>query len=218
MPRIKGSHNAVLSGMLAADRLAAAIAAGRANDEPVEIENDWRASLIGKDLKRVRNVKPLWSKFGTALGVALGGIDMWINQIFGTSPFTLKHGKTDAASLEPAAKHQKIDYPKPDGVLTFDRLSSVFLSNTNHEEDQPIHLQLKNPELQKTSELDVYAGPSTRYCPAGVYEWVEKDGKDVFVINAQNCVHCKTCDIKDPNQNINWVPPQGGEGPVYPNM
>jgi len=127
-------------------------------------------------------------------------------------------GKTDAQSLEPAAKHSRIDYPKPDGVLTFDRLSSVFLSYTNHEEDQPIHLQLKNPELQKTSELDVYAGPSTRYCPAGVYEWVEKDGKDVYVINAQNCVHCKTCDIKDPNQNINWVPPQGGEGPVYPNM
>ncbi|WP_244494669.1 4Fe-4S dicluster domain-containing protein [Ensifer sp. Root127] len=144
---------------------------------------------------------------------------MWTNQLFGFSFFgTLKHGKTDAQSLEPAAQHQKIDYPKPDGVLTFDRLSSVFLSNTNHEEDQPIHLQVKNPELQRTSELDVFAGPSTRYCPAGVYEWVEKDGQPVFVINAQNCVHCKTCDIKDPNRNINWVPPQGGEGPVYPNM
>ena len=219
VPRIKGSHNAVLSGMLAAEKLADAIAAGRANDEPIEIEQGWRDSAIGSDLKKVRNVKPLWSKFGTAVGVALGGLDMWTNTLFGFSFFgTLKHGKTDAASLEPAAKHQRIDYPKPDGVLTFDRLSSVFLSNTNHEEDQPIHLQLKNPELQKTSELDVYAGPSTRYCPAGVYEWVEKDGKDVFVINAQNCVHCKTCDIKDPNQNINWVPPQGGEGPVYPNM
>ena len=219
VPRIKGSHNAVLSGMLAAEKLADAIANGRANDEPVEIEQGWRDSAIGSDLKKVRNVKPLWSKLGTALGVALGGLDMWTNTLLGFSFFgTLKHGKTDAASLEPAAKHRKIDYPKPDGVLTFDRLSSVFLSNTNHEEDQPIHLQLKNPELQKTSELDVYAGPSTRYCPAGVYEWVEKDGKDVFVINAQNCVHCKTCDIKDPNQNINWVPPQGGEGPVYPNM
>ncbi|WP_090300272.1 electron transfer flavoprotein-ubiquinone oxidoreductase [Ensifer sp. YR511] len=219
VPRIKGSHNAVLSGMLAADKLAEAIASGRANDEPVEIENEWRQTDIGKDLKRVRNVKPLWSKFGTAIGVALGGLDMWTNQLFGLSLFgTLKHGKTDAQSLEPAAQHKKIDYPKPDGVLTFDRLSSVFLSNTNHEEDQPIHLQVKNPELQKTSELDVFAGPSTRYCPAGVYEWVEKDGKPVFVINAQNCVHCKTCDIKDPNQNINWVPPQGGEGPVYPNM
>jgi len=219
VPRIKGSHNAVLSGILAAEKLADAIAHGRANDEPIEIEQGWRDSAIGSDLRKVRNVKPLWSKLGTALGVALGGFDMWTNTLFGGSIFgTLKHGKTDAQSLEPAAKHKRIDYPKPDGVLTFDRLSSVFLSNTNHEEDQPIHLQVKNPELQKTSELDVYAGPSTRYCPAGVYEWVEKDGKDVFVINAQNCVHCKTCDIKDPNQNINWVPPQGGEGPVYPNM
>jgi electron-transferring-flavoprotein dehydrogenase len=209
----------VLSGILAAEKLADAIAAGRANDEPIEIEQGWRDSAIGSDLRKVRNVKPLWSKFGTAIGVALGGLDMWTNTLFGVSFFgTLKHGKTDAQSLEPAAKHSRIDYPKPDGVLTFDRLSSVFLSNTNHEEDQPIHLQVKNPELQKTSELDIYAGPSTRYCPAGVYEWVEKDGKDVFVINAQNCVHCKTCDIKDPNQNINWVPPQGGEGPVYSNM
>ncbi|MCV3738578.1 electron transfer flavoprotein-ubiquinone oxidoreductase [Rhizobium sp. TRM96647] len=219
VPRIKGSHNAVLSGILAAEKLADAIASGRAHDEPIEIERGWRDSAIGSDLKKVRNVKPLWSKFGTAIGVALGGLDMWTNTLFGASFFgTLKHGKTDAQSLEPAEKHQKIDYPKPDGVLTFDRLSSVFLSNTNHEEDQPVHLQVKDPELQKTSELDVYAGPSTRYCPAGVYEWVQKDGKDVFVINAQNCVHCKTCDIKDPNQNINWVPPQGGEGPVYPNM
>jgi electron-transferring-flavoprotein dehydrogenase len=153
---------------------------------------------------------------------------MWLNTLFGFSPFgTLKHGKTDAASLEPASKHQKINYPKPDGVLTFDRLSSVFLSNTNHEEDQPVHLQVKDMALQERSEHDVFAGPSTRYCPAGVYEWVDADGnaaadaaaKDVhFVINAQNCVHCKTCDIKDPNQNINWVPPQGGEGPVYTNM
>ncbi len=228
VPRIKGSHNAVLSGILAADKIAEAIAAGRANDEPVEIENSWRSSLIGKDLKRVRNVKPLWSKFGTVVGVALGGLDMWTNQLFGFSIFgTLKHGKTDAQSLEPAAKHTKIDYPKPDGVLTFDRLSSVFLSNTNHDENEPVHLQVRNMELQKTSEHDVFAGPSTRYCPAGVYEWVDADGnsaadpqaKDVrFVINAQNCVHCKTCDIKDPNQNINWVPPQGGEGPVYVNM
>lgn len=228
VPRIKGSHNAVLSGILAADKIAEAIAAGRANDEPVEIENTWRSSLIGKDLKRVRNVKPLWSKFGTIVGVALGGLDMWTNQLFGFSIFgTLKHGKTDAQSLEPAAKHAKIDYPKPDGVLTFDRLSSVFLSNTNHDENEPVHLQVRDMELQKTSEHDVFAGPSTRYCPAGVYEWVDADGnsaadpqaKDVrFVINAQNCVHCKTCDIKDPNQNINWVPPQGGEGPVYVNM
>ncbi|MBP1881765.1 electron transfer flavoprotein-ubiquinone oxidoreductase [Sinorhizobium mexicanum] len=219
VPRIKGSHNAVLSGILAADRIAAAIVGGRANDEVVEIENDWRASDIGRDLKRVRNVKPLWSRFGTAVGVALGGLDMWTNQLFGFSFFgTLKHGKTDAQSLEPASKHKPIAYPKPDGVLTFDRLSSVFLSNTNHEENQPVHLKVKDMDLQKRSEHDIYAGPSNRYCPAGVYEWVEKDGRDVFVINAQNCVHCKTCDIKDPNGNITWVPPQGGEGPVYPNM
>ncbi|TBZ49434.1 electron transfer flavoprotein-ubiquinone oxidoreductase [Rhizobium leguminosarum] len=219
VPRIKGSHNAVLSGMLAAEKIAAAIVSGRSHDEVIEIENEWRKGDIGKDLKRVRNVKPLWSKFGTALGVALGGFDMWTNTLFGLSVFgTLKHGKTDAQSLEPASMHKPIAYPKPDGVLTFDRLSSVFLSNTNHEEDQPVHLQVKDMALQKSSEHDIYGGPSTRYCPAGVYEWVEKDGKDVFVINAQNCVHCKTCDIKDPNQNINWVPPQGGEGPVYPNM
>ncbi|TDK37205.1 electron transfer flavoprotein-ubiquinone oxidoreductase [Rhizobium deserti] len=219
VPRIKGSHNAVHSGMLAADNIAAAIAAGRANDEVIEIEDQWRSSAIGTDLKRVRNVKPLWSKLGTGIGVALGGLDMWTNQLLGFSFFgTLKHGKTDAQSLEPAAKHRKIDYPRPDGVLTFDRLSSVFLSNTNHEENQPVHLQVRDMDLQKRSELEVYGGPSTRYCPAGVYEWVEKDGEEVYVINAQNCVHCKTCDIKDPNQNINWVPPQGGEGPVYPNM
>ncbi|MBI1620729.1 electron transfer flavoprotein-ubiquinone oxidoreductase [Aquamicrobium zhengzhouense] len=228
VPRIKGSHNAVLSGMLAAEHVAEAIAAGRAYDELAGYEEAWRGSDIGKDLKKVRNVKPLWSKFGLWLGVGLGGLDMWLNSLLGFSPFgTMKHGKTDAESLEPASKHKKIDYPKPDGVLTFDRLSSVFLSNTNHEEDQPIHLQVKDMELQKRSEHDVFAGPSTRYCPAGVYEWVDADGNaaadkigiDVrFVINAQNCVHCKTCDIKDPNQNINWVPPQGGEGPVYPNM
>ncbi|MEO5322206.1 electron transfer flavoprotein-ubiquinone oxidoreductase [Mesorhizobium sp. CC13] len=229
VPRIKGSHNAVLSGMLAAEHVAEAIAAGRANDELASYEAAWRATDIGKDLKKVRNVKPLWSRFGTILGVGLGGLDMWLNTLFGVSPFgTLKHGKTDAQSLEPASKHKKIDYPKPDGVLTFDRLSSVFLSNTNHEENQPVHLQVKDGDLQKRSEYGVYAGPSTRYCPAGVYEWVDADGNAIagepghadakFVINAQNCVHCKTCDIKDPNQNINWVPPQGGEGPVYPNM
>ncbi|MGS1095976.1 electron transfer flavoprotein-ubiquinone oxidoreductase [Aquamicrobium terrae] len=228
VPRIKGSHNAVLSGVMAADHVAEAIAAGRANDDLVSYEQAWRGSDIGKDLRRVRNVKPLWSKFGTLVGVGLGGLDMWMNTLFGVSPFgTLRHGKTDAAALEPASKHSRIDYPKPDGVLTFDRLSSVFLSNTNHEEDQPVHLQVKDMALQERSEHDVFAGPSTRYCPAGVYEWVDADGnaaadpnaKDVrYVINAQNCVHCKTCDIKDPNQNINWVPPQGGEGPVYANM
>ncbi len=228
VPRIKGSHNAVLSGMQAAEHVAEALAAGRANDEIADYEENWRATEIGKDLKRVRNVKPLWSRFGTFIGVGIGGFDMWFNSLFGVSLFgTLSHGKTDAASLEPAEQHKPIDYPKPDGELTFDRLSSVFLSNTNHEEEQPVHLHVKDMELQKRSEHDVYAGPSTRYCPAGVYEWVDADGNAAadpsaenvrFVINAQNCVHCKTCDIKDPNQNINWVPPQGGEGPVYVNM
>ena len=229
VPRIKGSHNAVLSGMLAAEHVAEAIAAGRANDELASYEAAWRSTDIGKDLKKVRNVKPLWSRFGTLLGVGLGGLDMWLNTLFGVSPFgTLKHGKSDAQSLEPASKHKKIDYPKPDGVLTFDRLSSIFLSNTNHEEDQPVHLQVKDMEVQKRSEYEIFGGPSSRYCPAGVYEWVDADGNSIaddpghadakFVINAQNCVHCKTCEIKDPNQNINWVPPQGGEGPVYPNM
>ena len=217
--RIKGSHNAVLSGMMAAEHAAEAIAAGRAQDTLDGYDAAWRTSEIGKDLKKVRNVKPLWSKLGTIGGVALGGLDMWLNTLFGISPFgTMSHGKPDYAALEPASQHKKIDYPKPDGVLTFDKLSSVFLSNTNHEEDQPVHLQLKDPALQKSSELEVYGGPSNRYCPAGVYEWVETDGVPTFVINAQNCVHCKTCDIKDPNQNINWVPPQGGEGPVYTNM
>ncbi|UXM94592.1 electron transfer flavoprotein-ubiquinone oxidoreductase [Bartonella sp. HY329] len=219
VPRIKGSHNAVLSGLYAANHIAKAIAEGRAQDEVVEIENEWRQSAIGKDLYPVRNFKPLWSKFGSKLGVALGGFDLWCQQLLKFSIFgTLSHGKADYACLEPAEKHQKIDYPKPDNVLTFDRLSSVFLSNTNHEEDQPCHLKLASLDVQEASEFSKYAGPSTRYCPAGVYEWVEKDGKETYVINAQNCVHCKTCDIKDPNQNINWTCPQGGEGPVYPNM
>ncbi|KQT54226.1 electron transfer flavoprotein-ubiquinone oxidoreductase [Aureimonas sp. Leaf454] len=220
VPRIKGVHNAMASGMQAADIAAAAIAEGRAHDRLQAYEDGWRTSSIGRDLKRVRNVKPLWSKFGTVLGVGLGGIDMWMNQVFGISLFgTLSHGKPDHASTEPAAQHKPIAYPKPDGKLTFDKASSVFLSNTNHEEDQPVHLLVKDMELQKRSEHDVYAGPSQRYCPAGVYEWLEApDAEPVFVINAQNCVHCKTCDIKDPNQNITWVPPQGGEGPVYQTM
>ncbi len=218
VPRIKGSHNAMLSGMLAAEQAAAALGAGRANDELHGYEDAWRGSEIGKDLYRVRNAKPLWSRFGTALGVALGGLDMWTNT-FGFSLFgTRKHGKPDSETLRPAAECQRIAYPKPDGKLTFDRLSSVFLSNTNHEEDQPSHLVLKDALLQKRSEHDVFAGPSTRYCPAGVYEWVEEGGDARFVINAQNCVHCKTCDIKDPNQNIVWVTPEGGGGPNYPNM
>jgi electron-transferring-flavoprotein dehydrogenase len=218
VPRIKGSHNAVLSGVLAAESAAAALSAGRSHDELADYEMAWRTSAIGKDLWRVRNAKPLWSKFGTLAGITLGGLDMWTNT-FGFSLFgTLKHGKPDYASLKPASECRPIVYPKPDGRLTFDRLSSVFLSNTNHEEDQPVHLHVADLGLQKRSEHDVFAGPSARYCPAGVYEWVEEAGTPKFVINAQNCVHCKTCDIKDPNQNITWVPPEGGGGPNYPNM
>jgi electron-transferring-flavoprotein dehydrogenase len=218
VPRIKGTHNAVLSGMLAAERVAEALAAGRANDELASYEATWRASAIGRDLYKVRNAKPLWSKLGTMVGIAAGGLDMWTNTL-GFSLFgTLRHGKPDAECLKPAAQFQPIAYPRPDGKLTFDRLTSVSLSNTNHEEDQPVHLRLADPALQKSSEHDVYAGPSTRYCPAGVYEWVEDGGAARFVINAQNCVHCKTCDIKDPNRNITWVPPEGGGGPNYPNM
>jgi electron-transferring-flavoprotein dehydrogenase len=218
LPRIKGSHNAILSGMQAAEHVAAALGEGRVGDELAAYEDEWRGSEIGHDLKKVRNVKPLWSRLGTTLGFAFAGLDMWTNT-FGFSLFgTLKHGKADSATLEPAAKFKPIAYPKPDGVVSFDKLSSVFLSNTNHEEDQPVHLVVKDLGLQKQSEHDVYAGPSNRYCPAGVYEWVEEPSGPRFQINAQNCVHCKTCDIKDPNQNITWVPPEGGGGPNYPNM
>jgi electron-transferring-flavoprotein dehydrogenase len=218
VPRIKGSHNAILSGMLAAEDVAAALKAGRRNDELADYEAAWRSSAIGADLWKVRNAKPLWSRCGTALGMPLGGLDMWTNTA-GFSLFgTLGHGKPDWATLKPAAQCTPIAYPKPDGSLTFDRLSSVFISNTNHEEDQPVHLKVADLALQKASEHDRYGGPSARYCPAGVYEWVEEGGSPRFVINAQNCVHCKTCDIKDPNQNITWVPPEGGGGPNYPNM
>ncbi|MCF6322570.1 MAG: electron transfer flavoprotein-ubiquinone oxidoreductase [Rhizobiaceae bacterium] len=220
VPRIKGSHNAMLSGMYTAQAVAEALAAGRTGDELSQLDESWKSTEIGKDLKKVRNTKPLWTKFGTPLGIMIGGIDMWCTSLFGGwSLFgTMKHDKADYQCLEPASEHQKIDYPKPDGKLTFDRLSSVYLSNTNHGEDQPPHLKLLDKDLQKTSEHDIFAGPSARYCPAGVYEWVEEGGDDRFVINFQNCVHCKTCDIKDPNQNINWTCPQGGEGPVYGNM
>jgi len=218
VPRIKGSHNAILSGMLAAEHVAAALTEGRTGDELTGYNDAWRASDIGRDLKRVRNAKPLWSRFGTTIGIALGGVDMWTNT-FGFSLFgTLGHGKPDSATLEPASRFKPIAYPKPDGAVSFDKLSSVFLSNTNHEEDQPVHLLVKDMALQKHSEHDVYAGPAQRYCPAGVYEWVEDASGPRFQINAQNCVHCKTCDIKDPNQNITWVTPEGGGGPNYPNM
>ena len=218
VPRIKGSHNAMLSGALAAEHVAAALKAGRANDELADYDAAWRSSAIGADLWKVRNAKPLWSRLGTFFGIPLGGLDMWTNTM-GFSPFgTLGHGKPDWATLKPAAQYAPIAYPKADGKLTFDRLSSVFLSNTNHEEDQPAHLIVADLALQQSSELDRYGGPSARYCPAGVYEWVEEGSSPRFVINAQNCVHCKTCDIKDPNQNITWVPPEGGGGPNYPNM
>ncbi len=218
VPRIKGSHNAILSGMLAAEHAAEALSESRANDELASYDAAWRDGDIGRDLWRVRNAKPLWSKLGTLLGIAAGGLDMWCNTLGFSLMGTLGHGKSDAETLKPAAECSPIAYPRPDGKLTFDRLSSVFLSSTNHEEDQPPHLHVSDMALQKASEHDVYAGPSARYCPAGVYEWVEEGGQPRFVINAQNCVHCKTCDIKDPNRNITWVPPEGGGGPKYSNM
>jgi electron-transferring-flavoprotein dehydrogenase len=218
VPRIKGSHNAMLSGMIAADHAAHAIKSGRANDELSDYDAAWQSSAISRDLWPVRNAKPLWSRFGTLGGIALAGFDMWTNTLRFSLFGTLGHGKPDFATLKPAAECRPITYPRPDGTLTFDRLSSVFLSNTNHEEDQPVHLKVADPDLQKTSEHDRFGGPSARYCPAGVYEWLEEGTQPRFVINAQNCVHCKTCDIKDPNQNITWVPPEGSGGPNYPSM
>ncbi|MFK5977795.1 MAG: electron transfer flavoprotein-ubiquinone oxidoreductase [Rhizobiaceae bacterium] len=232
VPRIKGSHNAMLSGILAAEKVAEALAAGREHDELTSYNESWRDSAIGKDLHKVRNTKPLVTKFGTLVGTMVSGFDMWCTSLLGGwSPFgTMKHLKNDAQSTQPASEHQPIDYPRPDGKITFDRLSSVFLSNTNHAEEQPVHLKIADMDLQKQSELMKFAGLSQRYCPAGVYEWTDAEGNSIptgseaeakdakFVINSQNCVHCKTCDIKDPNLNITWTCPQGGEGPVYPNL
>ncbi|MBS0241779.1 MAG: electron transfer flavoprotein-ubiquinone oxidoreductase [Proteobacteria bacterium] len=220
VPRIKGSHNAILSGIHAADAAFAAIKAGRSHDRLDAYETAVREGPIAHDLKRVRNVKPYWSRFGTFAGIALGGLDMWMNTILSGVGFgnTMKHGKPDYAATVPAAGHKPIAYPRPDGKLTFDRLTNVSFSATNHEEDQPVHLKVADMKLQEQSELGQYAGPSNRYCPAGVYEWVDDNGKKRFQINAQNCVHCKTCDIKDPNQNINWTVPEGGGGPNYPGM
>jgi electron-transferring-flavoprotein dehydrogenase len=221
--RIKGSHNAILSGILAAEKAHEALSAGRANDELTGYENAWRDSDIGRDLFKVRNVKPLWSRFGLIPGVALGGFDMWTNELFGLSIFgTLKHGKADSDTLKPISEVTPIVYPKSDGVLTFDKASSVYLSNTNHEEDQPVHLRLRDPDTPIRDNLARYGEPARLYCPAGVYEVVYSDearrSDPCFVINAQNCVHCKTCDIKDPAKNIDWAPPEGGGGPNYPDM
>jgi len=218
VPRIKGSHNAMLSGMLAAEAAFAAIKAGRSRDVLDAYPQSVRGSSMSTELRKVRNVKPLWSRFGTRLGVMLGGADMWLNTLFPFLRHTLRHLKPDYASLKKAAVAKKIDYPKPDGVLSFDILSSVFLSGTNHAENQPVHLVLADPAIPIEENFPNYAEPAQRYCPAQVYEVVEEGGTVRFQINAQNCVHCKTCDVKDPAQNINWVPPEGGDGPNYVNM
>jgi electron-transferring-flavoprotein dehydrogenase len=220
VPRIKGSHNAILSGIAAAEAAFAALEAGRTHDRLDAYEANVRSGDIARDLKPVRNVKPLWSRFGTFLGVALGGLDMWLNTIFPGNGlgFTLKHDKGDYASLKKAAESKPIAYPKPDGVLTFDRLTSVSFSGTNHEENQPVHLKLTDPSIPIRVNLPEWAEPAQRYCPAAVYEIVVEAGNPRFQINAQNCVHCKTCDIKDPSQNITWVCPEGGGGPNYAGM
>jgi len=218
VPRIKGSHTAMKSGMLAADAIAEAIAAGRENDEVAEYEANLRSSWIAEELQKVKNAEPAVAKFGGALGTILAGADMWMRTLKIGLPITMGH-HPDYAETGRADLYKKIEYPKPDGKISFDRLSSVFLSNTNHEEDQPCHLQLKDPSIPVEVNLPVYGGPSQRYCPAGVYEFTGvEEGEPKFVINAQNCVHCKTCDIKDPSQNINWLTPEGGGGPNYPNM
>jgi electron-transferring-flavoprotein dehydrogenase len=219
VPRIKGSHNAMKTGMMAAEAAVAALGAGRAGDTLSEYQTTYENSWVYQDLKRVKNVKPMWSKLGLIGGVALGAVDMWMNTIFGFGLGTWKHGKSDHETLVPASEAKPIDYPKPDGVLSFDRLTNVSFSATNHEEDQKVHLQLCDASVPIARNLPIYDEPAQRYCPAGVYEVVKEDGKSPrFQINHQNCVHCKTCDIKDPSQNINWTVPQGGEGPNYPNM
>ena len=214
MPRIKGNHNAMLSGKAAAEHAYRAIQAGRSGDVLEGYFKELKEGPVGKDLKKVRNVKPLWSNRGLVASLTLGGFDMWTNTLGFSLLGTQSHGKTDAEATEPAANHKPIDYPKPDGKLSFDRLTNVSFSFTNHEESQPAHLHLKDPDVPIKVNLPKYAEPAQRYCPAGVYEVVDEK----FVINFQNCVHCKTCDIKDPSQNINWTVPQGGDGPNYPNM
>jgi electron-transferring-flavoprotein dehydrogenase len=220
VPRIKGSHNAIKTGMLGAEAAFAALAAGRAHDVLDTYETAFRQSWVYEDLNRVRNVKPLWSRYGTIPGIALGGFDMWMQQLFKTSVFgTVRVKGPDYAQLAPASGAAKIEYPKPDGVVSFDRLSSVFLSGTRHDENEPVHLKLKDSSVPVRDNLPKFAEPAQRYCPAGVFEIVESPAEGPrFVINAANCVHCKTCDIKDPAQNIVWVPPEGGDGPAYGSM
>jgi len=220
VPRIKGSHTAMKSAMLAAEAAHAAIVADRANDELTDYEPNVRNGWIGDELKKVKNAEPSVAKFGGAIGTVLAGADMWMRTLKIGLPITMKH-HADHTSLWRRDLVKPIDYPKPDGVLSFDKLSSVFLSNTNHAEDQPVHLQLKDPTVPTRINLPDFAGPEQRYCPAGVYEYVEDSTNETgqrLQINAQNCVHCKTCDIKDPTQNIVWVTPEGGGGPNYPNM
>ena len=218
VPRLKGSHNAMKSGILAAEAIASAIAEAREHDELDSYDAAIRSSWIATELKLVRNAEPLVAKFGGNLGTLLAGTDMWMRTLKIGLPISLKH-HTDASALKPAERYQPIPYPKPDGVISFDRLTSVSFSFTNHEEDQPVHLLLKDPDVPVDLNLPVYAGPEARYCPAGVYEFVGSDGTPPRLqINAQNCVHCKTCVIKDPTGNIDWVTPEGGGGPNYPNM
>ena len=220
LPRIKGNHNAMHSGMEAAESVYNAIKDDRFGDLLLDYDSKLKTEAVGKDLKKVRNVAPLNARIGPLGGLILGGFDMWFQTLFKFSLFgSLKHGKSDAESTESAAKHKEIKYPKPDGSISFDRLTNVSFSMTNHEENQPCHLQLKNPEIPISVNLPQFSEPAQRYCPAGVYEVVKtEEEKPRFVINFQNCVHCKTCDIKDPSQNINWMTPQGGDGPNYPNM
>ena len=218
VPRIKGSHTAMKSGMLAAESVAAAVAAGRGGDELSDYQPAVNNSWIAKELKLVQNAEPAIAKFGGDYGTILGGIDMWMRTLGIGLPISMKH-HPDSSTIGRKDLYAPIAYPKPDGVISFDRLSSVFLSNTNHEEDQPVHLQLRDPDVPIAVNLELYDAPEQRYCPAGVYEIVGRDeGAPRLQINAQNCVHCKTCDIKDPTQNINWVTPEGGGGPNYPNM
>ena len=219
LPRIKGNHNAMHSGIDAAEAAFKAISAGRSGDILHDYGKSIKKGPIGKDLKKVRNVAPLNGRFGPLAGLLIGGFDMWFQSIFRFSMLgTLKHGKSDAQSTEEAKDHKEISYPKPDGVLSFDRLTNVSFSMTNHEESQPPHLKLADNKIPTNFNLPNYSEPAQRYCPAGVYEIVKEDDENRFVINFQNCVHCKTCDIKDPSENITWVTPQGGDGPNYPNM